>query len=86
MISIPDMLGYLGVLMVLVAYTLQQARRIEGNGLVYPSINLLGALLILASLMYKPNMPAIVMEAAWVIVSVVAIIFVLKAKNKTNTD
>jgi paired small multidrug resistance pump len=86
MISISDFLGYVGVLMVLIAYTLQQARRIDGNGLAYPSINLLGALLILASLMYKPNMPAIVMEAAWAIVSIVAIVFVFKAKAKKNTN
>jgi hypothetical protein len=63
---------------------LQEARRIDGNGLAYPCINLQGALLILASLMYKPNMPAIVIEAAWATVSIVAIVFVLKAKVKKH--
>ena len=82
--SWPDLIGYAGVFMVLVAYTLLQARRMDGNGILYPLINLIGAILILISLMYKPNMPAIVMEAAWVVVSVVGIFFAIRTKQKPN--
>ena len=84
MTSWPDLIGYAGVFMVLVAYTFLQARRMDGNGVWYPLINLVGAILILISLRYKPNMPAIVMEAAWVVVSVVGIFFALRARQKTK--
>lgn len=82
MTSLPDLIGYAGVFMVLVAYTLLQARRMDGNGVMYPLVNLIGAILILISLFYKPNMPAIVMEAAWAVVSVVGIYFALRARKK----
>jgi hypothetical protein len=84
MTSWPNVLGFIGVLLVLVAYSLQQMRRIDGNGLLYPLVNLIGAILILISLIYKPNMPAIVMEAAWALVSVIGIFFALRAKQKTK--
>ena len=82
--SWPDLMGYAGVLMVLVAYTFLQARRMDGNGVWYPLINLVGAILILVSLLYKPNMPAIVMEAAWAVVSVAGIFFAIRAKQKAK--
>ena len=82
MTSWPDMLGFAGVFMVLVAYSLQQMRRIDGNGLLYPSINFIGAIFILVSLFYKPNVPAIVMEMAWAVVSVIGIFFAIKARGK----
>lgn len=85
MSSWPDLLGFVGVFLVLLAYSLQQMRRIDGNGLLYPLINFIGAALILVSLIYKPNVPAIVMEAAWAVVSIIGIFFALRAKQKTNS-
>ena len=82
MSSWPDMLGFIGVFLVLVVYGLQQTRRMDGNGLWYPLINFIGAILILDSLQYKPNLPAIVMEAAWALVSVIGIFFAFKARAK----
>jgi len=84
MSSWPDILGFAGVFFVLLAYSLQQARRIDGNGLWYPLINLIGAILILISLVYKPNMPAVVMEVAWAVVSIIGIFFAIRAKQKPN--
>ncbi|MGH8109647.1 MAG: CBU_0592 family membrane protein [Arenimonas sp.] len=84
MSSWPDLLGFAGVFLVLLAYSLQQLRRIDGNGLLYPFVNFIGAGLILVSLVYKPNVPAIVMEAAWAVVSIIGIVFALKARQKTK--
>lgn len=84
MSSGPDLIGYAGVFMVLVAYTLLQARRMDGNGVLYPLVNLIGAILILISLFYKPNMPAIVMEAAWAVVSIAGIVFVIRRRQKNK--
>jgi paired small multidrug resistance pump len=77
----PDILGYLGVFLVLSAYSLQQVRRIDGNGLLYPVLNLIGACLILVSLYYKPNLPAMLMEIAWAIVSLIGIFIAIKLRN-----
>lgn len=84
MSSGPDLIGYAGVFMVLVAYTLLQARRMDGNGILYPLVNLIGAILILVSLLYKPNMPAIVMEAAWAVVSIAGIVFAIRARQRNK--
>jgi paired small multidrug resistance pump len=77
----PDILGYIGVLFVLIAYSLQQVRRIDGNGLLYPLLNLIGACLILVSLFHKPNLPAMMMEIAWAIVSLIGIFIAIRLKN-----
>ncbi len=84
MSSLPDLIGYAGVLMVLIAYSFLQARKMDGNGVWYPLINLIGAILILISLLYKPNMPAIVMEAAWAVVSIIGIFFAIRTKENTK--
>ena len=44
-----DWAGYLGVVLVLLAFLLLQARKLHGNGLVYQLMNVLGALGVMAN-------------------------------------
>ena len=62
-----DIVGLLGVALTLLAYLALQARRMRGDGLVYPLLNLIGAGAILASLVYDEhtNLSAFVIESAW---------------------
>lgn len=63
--------GFAGVALVLLAYFLLQARRLHGNGVIYQAMNAFGALGVLLSLVFGAfNLPAFVMEAAWLAVSV----------------
>jgi hypothetical protein len=70
-----DIVGLLGVALTLLAYLALQARRMKGDGLVYPLLNLIGAGAILASLVYDDhtNLSALVIEAAWCVISLYGI-------------
>lgn len=69
-----DLSGFVGVLLILLAYFGLQAGRMRGDGLVYQLMNLAGALLILLSLVYDFNLSAFVMEACWVAISIYGIL------------
>lgn len=63
-----DLLGNLGVMMILVTYLLLQIGRIL-PGLLFSVANGVGALLILVSLLQEFNLSAFLMEAVWFLIS-----------------
>lgn len=69
-----DWIGIGGVMLILLAYLVLQTGRIRGNGLAYQLMNLIGASAVLLSLVYKPNFSAIVMESAWIAISIYGIV------------
>lgn len=64
-----DLVGNVGVLMVLVLYFLLQSERIQGTSLLFSAANGLGALLIIVSLTQQFNLSAFVVEFAWLLIS-----------------
>lgn len=69
-----DLAGNVGVALIVVAYLLLQLGRLRGTGLSYSALNALGALLVIISLLYDFNLSAFVMEAFWVLISLIGII------------
>jgi paired small multidrug resistance pump len=85
-----DVVGLLGVALTILAYLALQARRMKGDGLIYPLLNLIGAGAILASLVYDEhtNLSAFVIESAWCLISIYGIYMATREKassliNKT---
>ena len=70
----PDFIGCLGAIIVLVAYALLQAKKLESESFVYSFLNLIGALMILISLAYSWNLAAALMEIAWIIITLFGIV------------
>ena len=68
-----DFIGNLGVLCILAMYLMVQLQRIDPLSLAYSVINGLGAALILFSLYFEFNLSAFVIEAAWLMISIVGI-------------
>lgn len=66
-----DFVGFVGVLMVLGAYAGQQMRRLNGDGVMYSLINLVGAGGILIPVLYaeQMNWPVLFIETAWMAIS-----------------
>lgn len=64
-----DWIGILGTLMVLFAYYLLQAERLQGNGLLYQLLNLFGALGVLASLYGGFNIAVFVLMVLWIVIT-----------------
>ncbi|MDT8339700.1 MAG: hypothetical protein RQ763_10950 [Sulfurimonas sp.] len=64
-----DVVGIVGVAMVLATYFLLQSEKIDSKGFLYSFLNLLGALLIVYSLLYNWNLASFVIEFFWVLIS-----------------
>ncbi|MEM9668121.1 MAG: hypothetical protein AAF950_04275 [Pseudomonadota bacterium] len=71
--SFPEIIGYVGVALILVAYAGIQSGRLAVDTLSYPLLNGIGAVGILFSLIFHPNIPSIVIEIAWLAISVFGI-------------
>ena len=69
-----DILGGIGVALIIVTYFLLQLERLSSKGLIYSILNALGAFFVIISLMYEFNLPAFIVEAFWVLISVFGII------------
>ncbi len=67
--SLPDLAGILGVLLILVAYAGAQTGRLRPRAAPALLMNLAGAGLILSSLVFRFNLSAVLMEAAWALVA-----------------
>ena len=70
--------GMVGMLLTLLAYFLLQAQKLHGNGLVYQLMNAVGALGVALSLLFgqftSSSLPALVLEVAWLAISVYGIV------------
>lgn len=68
-----DILGTVGVAIIILAYVLLQIGRVRSEQLVYSLLNAVGATLILISLYYDFNFPSFVVEFFWLVISLFGI-------------
>ena len=81
-----DWAGYIGVVLVLLAFLLLQAHKLHGNGLTYQLMNIFGALGVLLSLTFGGhNWSAFVMEAAWLLISIYGVMRSLRLRREGRT-
>ena len=68
-----DIVGTLGVAIIILTYVLLQIERIRSDQLSYSLLNAVGASLILISLYFDFNLPSVVVEAFWLLISLFGI-------------
>ncbi|MEK7266684.1 MAG: hypothetical protein AAB227_11370 [Pseudomonadota bacterium] len=74
LLTVPDLVGYCGVALVVGTYFLSQVGKMDATRTLYPALNAIGALLILFSLVHRPNPPSIVIEFFWLVISIVGLV------------
>jgi hypothetical protein len=78
-----DIVGSIGVAIVILTYILLQTERIRSESLLYSVLNGLGAGLIVLSLCYSFNFSAFIVEALWVLISLYGVAkYFLKNKKE----
>ena len=77
-----DILGSIGVALIIITYFLLQLERLSSNGILYSVLNALGASFVIISLMYEFNLAAFIVEAFWVLISVFGIIKYFSSRKK----
>jgi len=68
-----DILGTIGVAIIILTYALLQLGRIRSEQVIYSLLNAVGASLILISLYFDFNFPSVVVEAFWLLISLFGI-------------
>ncbi|MGB7202936.1 MAG: hypothetical protein WBD16_11850 [Pyrinomonadaceae bacterium] len=77
-----DIIGTLGVAVIILAYVLLQIERLRSEQLMYSLLNAVGATLILISLWYSFNFPSFVVEFFWLVISLFGIGKYLRQKHE----
>lgn len=68
-----DIVGTTGVMLIVVSYFLLQVGRVEALSPLYSWLNLVGAVMILISLLYTFNFSSFVIEIFWILISVIGL-------------
>ncbi len=75
-----DFLGNVGVVIMIVAYLLLQLNRLDSNSPAYSLLNAFGAGLVILSLSVNFNLSAFIMEAFWILISLIGIYRYLRTR------
>jgi hypothetical protein len=76
-----DCIGHIGVFLFVSAFFLLQREVLRSDDLRYLGMNLVGAILLMISLMWTWNLPAFVLELFWLLISVYGIIKTLRKRG-----
>jgi len=78
-----DAVGVLGSLLLCVAYAAVSNQWLASNSIRFQVMNLVGALLLLASLWTRPNYGAILIEIVWAMIATVSL-FRIASLGRSN--
>ena len=76
-----NVLGWIGMILILIAYMLLSINKIE-NGILYQSLNFLAALLMAIGLFPKNAWFSFTLQVIWAIIAIIAIVKLIKKKEK----
>jgi hypothetical protein len=68
-----DLAGFIGVLLIVIAYLLLQVNTLPSSSPSYSLMNAAGALLIIISLIFQFNMSAFIVEVFWFLISLLGL-------------
>lgn len=87
LLEIANPVGMVGVILILIAYFYLSNGKMAANSMTYQLLNFIGAWLILYSLYFHWNLSSVVIEIAWLVISVMGMYRALTTKrNKENIN
>ena len=79
-----DLAGFIGVVLIIVAYLLLQLEKLQSSSPRYSLFNAAGALLIMVSLIFAFNLSAFIVEAFWFLISLLGLWRALSGKKDSK--
>jgi hypothetical protein len=76
-----NIIGLLGVFLILLAYFLITKGAVTNKDVSFHVMNLIGAILLLISLMWSWNLPSVIIEICWISISLWGLYKIRKCKN-----
>jgi hypothetical protein len=78
-----DLVGNVGVLLMVIAYLLLQLEKLSSSAASYLLLNALGAIMVMISLSFRFNLSAFLMEAFWLLISLYGLTKPLLARRES---
>lgn len=69
MLDVYNFIGGIGAAIVILAYFATQRGRLSANHWLFPLVNLVGAFMIVVSLLADWNLPSFIVEVFWIFIS-----------------
>jgi hypothetical protein len=69
-----EILGWLGSVMVILAYALNINKKLSSDSAAYYSLNITGSSLLIVNTLYHNAIPSTMVNVVWVLIAVVAIL------------
>jgi hypothetical protein len=82
---IVNLLGWTGVILLLIAYALVSNKRCEGDSYLYQSLNIVGAFLLIINSFYFGAYPSVGVNVAWIGIALFTLLNTLKKSKVTPT-
>lgn len=77
-----DVIGWIGALLVVIAYALISFKRVEANSLKYQLLNIFGSVCLIINTYYYGAIPSTLVNIIWAIIAVFAIFAILRSYGK----
>ena len=81
-----DLVGNLGVLLIVGSYFWMQLGRISGQSMVYSLLNAAGAASILVSLYFDFNLSAVAVEVFWLAISLMGAVLAFRHRSRNELE
>jgi hypothetical protein len=81
-----DLIGIVGVSFILTGYFLINTGRVTSKSMAYLCLNFSGAWLILVSLFFHWNLASVVIECAWILISLVGFYRLFRSKQLLSPE
>ncbi|MBI5149097.1 hypothetical protein HZA33_05445 [Candidatus Pacearchaeota archaeon] len=83
MIRYDEIIGYLGMFLLLLAFFLISTKKMKVNSYSYPLINLIAAFFLLVNTVTTQSWPTVVLNSFWLLISLVSLVKIsIGVKNK----
>ena len=79
-----DLAGFIGVLLIVIAYLLLQLEKLPSSSVTFSLLNATGSLLIILSLLFTFNLSAFLIEVFWFLISLIGLAKWIIARKKRS--
>lgn len=83
-IDLYNVIGLLGASMYLLSYFLLNTRKLSGDSINYISMNIVAAICVSISLVEYYNLPSLIIQLFWIVISIVGIYNCISSKHQDN--
>lgn len=81
-----DVLGWIGTALIVTAYALISANRLNGSSLLYQSMNVVGSVFVGANALYYGAYPSAGINVLWILIGAIALQRILLRRQSTSSD